>query len=75
MLTPWWLSRLTKEVRSSRGGPAAADAGCGADAFEHFPDVGRVERGAVVGGEDQPGVVPVVPGRELLTGLAAGPGV
>jgi hypothetical protein len=28
----------------------------------------------VVGGEDQPGVVPVVSGRNPLVGLAAGPG-
>jgi len=29
--------------------PAVPDPGFGADAFEHLPDVGRVQRGAVVG--------------------------
>ena len=54
-------------------GPPVAGSGCGADPFEHLPDVGRVQRGAVVGGEDQPGVLPVVPGCEPLAGLAVGP--
>jgi hypothetical protein len=56
-------------------GPPVAGACRGGDAFEHFPDVGRVEGGAVAGGEDQPGVLPVVPGREPLAGLTFRPGV
>src|SRR5207253_7442774 len=54
--------------------PAVPDPGLGADALEHLPDVPRVQRGTQVAGEHQPGVLPVVPGREPLTGLEAGPG-
>ena len=50
------------------------DPGLGADALEHHADVGRVQRGALVSGEDQPGVLPVVPGCEPLAGLAVLPG-
>jgi hypothetical protein len=56
-------------------GPGVADPGFGADAFEHLADVTRVEGGAVVAGEHQPGVLPVVSGRELLAGLGVQPGV
>ena len=55
--------------------PPVSDACRGGDAFEHFPDVGCVEGGAVVGGEDQSGVLPVVPGCEPLVGLTIRPGV
>jgi len=37
--------------------PAVADAGRLAYAFEHLPDVRRVEGGAAMGGEHQPGVL------------------
>ena len=72
MLTPWWLIRLTNVVRSSRG-VQPSPSGRGADPFEHLPDVPRVQRGAQVVGEHQPGVLPAVPGREPLAGLAGGP--
>jgi hypothetical protein len=36
MLTLRWLIRLAKEVRSSRGGPAVADFGRGADSLNIF---------------------------------------
>jgi hypothetical protein len=55
-------------------GPVIVGVGLGADASEHLPDVSGVQCGAVAGGEDQPGVLPVVPGGEPLIGLAAGPG-
>jgi hypothetical protein len=51
METPRWLSRLTKEVRSSRGVQPSPDPGGGACPFEHFPDVPGVERRAEVAGE------------------------
>jgi hypothetical protein len=53
--------------------PAVADVGLGADAFEHLPDVGRVQFDAVMGGEDQPGVLLVVAGGEPFGGPAFGP--
>jgi hypothetical protein len=55
--------------------PVIADAGFGADAFEHFADVARVQCDAVAGGEDQPDVLPLLPGGEPLTALAVRPGV
>ncbi len=57
------------------GREPVADAGFGADAFEHLADVARVQCGTVAGGEDQSGVLPFFPGGELLTGLAVRPGV
>ena len=49
-----------------RAGPVVPDADRDADAFEHLADVPCVEGGTVAGGEHQPGVPPVVPGREPL---------
>jgi hypothetical protein len=40
--------------------------------LEHFPDVGWVEGGAGLGGEDQAGIVPLVSGFCPFAGLAAG---
>src|SRR6266496_6508374 len=74
MLTPRWLIKLTKEVRSSRGVQQSPVPGLGADPLEHLPDVSWVQGGAAAGGEDQPGVLPAVPGREPLGGLAVRPG-
>jgi hypothetical protein len=54
--------------------PAVPGPGLGADPLEHFPDVAWVQGGAAAGGEDQPGVLPAVPGREPLGGLAVRPG-
>src|SRR6266568_9333816 len=51
-------------------GPAVPDPGLGADPFEHLADVARVQRGAQVVGEHQPGVLPAVAGCEPLPGLA-----
>src|SRR5207237_2207665 len=50
------------------------EAGFGADALEHFADIGRVQGSAEVAGEDQPGVLPVLPGRIPLASLAVLPG-
>jgi len=50
--------------------PAVPDARRRADSFEHLPDVPRVERGAEVSGEYQPGVLPSFPGQEPLISLA-----
>ncbi len=69
MLTPLWLMRLTKEVRSSRGVQLSPAPCCAADSLEHLADVGGIEAGAVVGGEDQAGFLPVVCGVGLLARL------
>src|SRR5205823_7975526 len=58
-LTPWWLVRLTKVVRSSPG-PAVPGAGFAADALDHLPDVPHVRGGAWVAGEHEPGVLPAL---------------
>jgi hypothetical protein len=69
VLIPLWLMRLTEEVRSSRGVQGVAGSGGLAYSLEHLADVGRVEGGAVLGRENQPGVLPLVFGVGLLAGL------
>src|SRR5258706_7093240 len=54
-------------------GPAVPDAGLGTDPFEHLADVARVQRGAQLVREHQPGVLPVLPGREPFAGLGVRP--
>ena len=41
--------------------PALPGPGRGADALEHLPDVSRVQRGAQMVREHQPGVLPAIP--------------
>jgi hypothetical protein len=60
MLTPWWLIKLTKEVRSSRGvqpSPAPAPVQTRLNISGRCLGPG----GAAADGEDQPGVLPAVP--------------
>jgi hypothetical protein len=73
MLTPLMAHQADEGGPQLPRGPAVPDLGFGADPFEHFPDVARVQGGAVVAGKHEPGVVPGVSGCVPLVGLAVLP--
>ena len=69
MLTPRWLIRPTNEVRSSRGVQPSPIPASVQNPLEHLPDVPRVQRGAEMDGEHQPGILPSSAGQEPLVRL------
>jgi hypothetical protein len=50
--------------------PVVPDRRRGADSFEHLPDVPRVQRGAEMSREHQPGVLPSFTGQDPVISLA-----
>jgi hypothetical protein len=70
VLTLRWLSKADERGPQLARRPAVPGSGPGADAFEHLADVARVQRGAQMVREHQPGILPAFSGGEPLTGLA-----